>query len=206
MVDVQTRLSSTLCWLVHVRRQSLIHFVKPLILQWCWTSATAAPWTPTREPVSESQQRITTVFSIFSSSISTDMEEHFGSLSRDAAGLFREGVFLQRGHAGILLRPRPRNVPAHLELLPHWEAPLPATRVHPGLRWRAGLLRHRARDHRRLLHGGKPRPPVDRKQILWFCVSRMSESRGSWFLVGSMKWLAYSGRYMNLCLIGWTDV
>lgn len=87
--------------------------------------------------------------------ISPDMEEHFGSLSRHTAGLLREGVFLQRRHAGILLRPRPRNVSAHPELLPHREAPLPATRVHPGLRRRAGLLRYRARDHWRLLHGGK---------------------------------------------------
>lgn len=92
---------------------------------------------------------------ISSSFISPDMEEHSGPVPRHAAGLLRKGVFLQRGHAGILLRPRPRDVPAHSELLPHREAPLPSTRVHPGLRRGAGLLRHRARDHRRLLHGGE---------------------------------------------------
>lgn len=121
-------------------------------------------WTPTWEQVLD--------FFIRSSSVSPDMEEHFGSLPRHAAGLLREGVFLQRGHAGILLWPRPRNVPAHSELLPHREAPLPATRVHPGLRRRARLLRHRARDHWRLLHGGKPALPVVVKELC-SCIFRI---------------------------------
>lgn len=96
---------------------------------------------------------------------SADVEEHAGSVPGHPAGLLGEGVFLQRGHAGVLLRPGPRDVPAHSELLPHREAALPAARVHPGLRRGAGLLRHRARDHRRLLHGG-------RRGLVFICVGR----------------------------------
>lgn len=91
-----------------------------------------------------------------SSLSSADMEEHSGPVPGHSARVLGEGVLLQRRHAGVLLWQRPGDVPAHSELLPHREAPLPPTRVHPGFRRGAGLLRHRARDHRRLLHGGTP--------------------------------------------------
>uniref|UniRef100_A0A8D8NY59 (northern house mosquito) hypothetical protein n=1 Tax=Culex pipiens TaxID=7175 RepID=A0A8D8NY59_CULPI len=51
-----------------------------------------------------------------------------------AARLERAGLFLRRVHEGVLLRPRSGHLPAHTELLPHRQAPLPAARVSPELR------------------------------------------------------------------------
>lgn len=84
-----------------------------------------------------------------------DMEKHAWPLSWHTAGIFRERVLLQWGHAGVFLWQRPWNVSAHSKFLSDREAALSQTWVHPGL-WRgAGLLRNSARDHRGLLHGGK---------------------------------------------------
>jgi hypothetical protein len=87
-----------------------------------------------------------------------DMAQHARKVPRHPAGQHRARVLLRRGRVRVLFRPRPRDLPAHPQLLPHGQAALSAARVPAVLRRGAGIFRHPARRHRRLLLRGLPRP------------------------------------------------
>uniref|UniRef100_A0A8C0S983 Uncharacterized protein n=1 Tax=Canis lupus familiaris TaxID=9615 RepID=A0A8C0S983_CANLF len=93
-----------------------------------------------------------------------DVAGHPGALPGHAAGQLGAGLLLPPREPAVLLRPRPRHLPAHPQLLPHGEAALPAPRVHLGLRRGAGLLRPHPRDHRRLLLRGVQGPAAGERR------------------------------------------
>ena len=92
------------------------------------------------------------------------MEEHAGEIPGHAAGLQRAGILLRRRDERIFLRPRSGHFPPHPQLLPDGQVALPEARMPDQLRRRAGLLRHRAGRHRRLLLRGLPRPEAGERR------------------------------------------
>lgn len=93
-----------------------------------------------------------------------DVAEHAGKIPRHAAGLQRARILLRRRDERVFLRPRPGHLPAHPQLLPDGQIALPQTRMPDQLRRGAGLLRHRAGRHRRLLLRGLPRPQAGERR------------------------------------------